>query len=239
MRDVVIIGGALALALLYKRGGPEIEAAEGAIKKPLEFFDEGDAAYGKAGEALSSTALVRNATGGSSGAVTSDLAAMSYAERQAYFEGVEGLSSREAMKASLDPGYYERVVGAGYEWSKAGRDAERQASKMEDRHAAASRLGLTYDEYMARNRTGGYAEEAAQKGYSFDPNTSFLGPETKVYSDEDLARPGMERVKAIFDKLMGVEPSHEDLHPEAIPSGSHLGTQVIDWQATLSKGGYQ
>jgi len=234
--DVLVVGGAAALLFFLSRKGEEGgEAAEGFIRSPLEYVKEevglGIGVKDDGGFAVS------NFTGKSSGGVVSTLSEvqdLSYAERQAYYEAM-GLDSREAMKAALDPGYYDRVTGAGYEWTKAGRYQEKQDSKMEDRYAAAERLGLTYEEYMARNEGGKYAagSEETGEGYYFDPNTGYLGPDTKVYTEEDLAQPGMEKVKAIFDKLMGIEPEPSPFHPELTESGSHLATEVIDWSKTL------
>jgi len=244
--------GSLAAALLFLLRGREdegVEAAEGTLKRltsPLEGF--------KAGEGLGLAPVKEGVTtvlgGGDSqslsvlGVRAVDVGAMTYGEKTAYFMESEGLGEDEARKAAYDPSQFERVTGAGFEWTKAGRYQYKQSLKEQARKAKAERAGFSsVTEWLSSKEKAAagersFAESMITALTSVGPGveSGYVAEGTHVWTEEELSEVQGSWIWKAFQKQafdLGLVPK-----PDEIPSGAdteHL-LSIIDWEKTALMG---
>ena len=257
-KGVLVLGGlGLAALLLLRRSEEGVEAAEGNLLKvltaPLEGFNAGEGLGILSTGATEARSLLTGAGEGVGaglsllGVQTKDIGDMTTAERVTYFMESEGLSEREAIKAACDPSLYESVTGAGFEWTKAGRQAYNAMLKQEAREAKAKAAGYASvadwlrakeaEDTANRNEAESYLSRlAALTQVGAGEQTGYVAEGTHVWTEEELNQPGLEWLKNAFalqEAKAGLVPEMEPI-PEDVYS-SHLAS-IIDWGKTARMG---
>lgn len=258
-KGVLVLGGlGLAALLLLRRSEEGVEAAEGNLLKvltaPLEGFNAGEGLGILSTGATEARSLLTGAGEGVGaglsllGVQTKDIGDMTTAERVTYFMESEGLSEREARKAAYDPSQYESVTGAGFEWTKAGRQAYKAMLKQEAREAKAEAAGYASvadwlrakeaKDTANRNEAESYLSRlaAALTQVGAGEQTGYVAEGTHVWTEEELNQPGLEWLKNAFalqEAEAGLVPEMEPI-PEDVYS-SHLAS-IIDWGKTAGMG---
>ena len=198
MNKVYAVGGLAALIFLWGRNNKaEITAAEG--NDPLKLVES---VFHQLGSDLGKVVSVPV------GIVSEPLSIFS--ESKSASPNVQAIGETPHLLRGGGLSFEEKVTGSGFSWDKSGRYQYNQAIKTAGRQAKAEGVGFSdFGEYSRWQQK----RHAPEFGPIPEFEGAFVGPDTRVYSEEQLGQEGWQNWANVFrvqEQNAGVQTSGGD-----------------------------